>query len=276
MSFPRESAILILAGLVACGRQQAERRNIVVLVDYSASVKADELEKHAGTIVQDVLGNLGPNDALEVFPIDAGAVTRHERLAAVDLMNHQPPFSQPNDGVTHREDSVRVRVAAFVQSLKDSVRATILDGAKRRRQFAAETDIIGALRGVADQHGPVDAAPTGFVGNWNRLAGRSKPRVTDVVILFSDMVNESADVNFARKAISTSEADSIISRLRRRDALPRLQGMVVFVSGRTGRDAAQVDAVRQFWQKFLAASGATVMAYDFDASPQVRSFLARQ
>lgn len=88
------------------------------------------------------------------------------------------------------------------------------------------------------------------------------------------MINESADADFEKIDPEESLADSLIAFLRRDGKLPNLEGTTIFVTGRTGRDAHQVETVQEFWTKYFRETGADLRSYDYDAGPRLRQFLA--
>lgn len=269
----RTFRLFLLAGgallVVSCG-DTVVRRNVIVLVDYSASER-DQLNRHATVLAHDVIENLEANDAISVFPIDAAAVTKNVRLSGFDL--RQQVFARQTDGVTHRSDSVRVRVSAFLRTAGDSVLHSIAAGRDQRQQFTNRTDILGALEGVVsvlERVRPV--APLAAL--WNTIAGQSEFEVQNVVIIFSDMINESADADFETRVPTVKNVNALIADLRRRRKLPDLREVVVFVTGRTGRDARQVDDVHEFWVRYFAAAGADLRAYDYDGGTHLRQFFS--
>lgn len=257
--------------LGACTGDHVRRRNVIVLVDYSSSITQPELDRFASTIRRDVLSNLRAADALSVFPIDAGAELRDQRISGIDLNNLD--FSRQTDGVTHRSDSVAVRLHAFLAAAADTLIRAVELGRSNRKEFKDETDILGALDEVEGQleH---SSAPSRFSEFRRAMLGEATIEVTNVVIVCSDMINESPDADFEHRPPTHEEISKLLAALRNAGRLPDLHGVDVFVVGRTGHDPKQVEAVKSFWSDYFLATGANLQAYDFDPGTKLAQYLA--
>lgn len=262
----------LVGAVAACSHGSADRRNVIALIDYSGSISGDQAQRYARVVVRDVFENLGEHDAIAVYPIDAAAVTNRVQLVGLDLQ--RTTFAKLSDGVTHREDSVRARVAIFLRDAADSVFHAVETARSERKRYAGSTDLLGALRGVSNQiENPAEPGPVASV--LNNLLGKRSTRVTNVILICSDMLNESEDGDFDARPPVGAEADSLIRRLRTAGKLPDLTGTTVFVTGRTGRNARHVDATAAFWKLYFQETGADLKAYDFDASSQIARFFTR-
>ncbi len=87
-----------------------------------------------------------------------------------------------------------------------------------------------------------------------------------VLVLFSDMIEESSEYNFMREKLSDKRANNIIEKQRKYNTLPKLSGAQVYVVGagariQGGLDAKRYMALKNFWNKYFAACGAKLVDY---------------
>lgn len=263
--------LLMVAVLGGCTGDHTSRRSIIALIDYSGSFIEDQLDNCITTLTKDVLANFGPYDGLSVYPIDAGAVIRNQRLLELDLRQHT--FTRQTDGVTHAADSVKTRVGEYLLGMTDSVAWAVRHARQLRSEYTRETDIIGALIAVQDKL-DVTRHSVGFAAGWNNFMGRPQVLTQNVIVICSDMVQEDPQINFAGRVGALRNVDSLVAELAEANRLARLSGATVFVSGRTGESAEQVSAVQRFWVRYFADAGADLRGYDYDAGPQIRAYMA--
>jgi TolB-like protein len=256
---------------MSCAAHESLRRNVIVLLDYSASTNSEQMKRFGRTISQDIIAQLRETDAVSVYPIDAGAVTRNTKIFDLDLRQHQ--FAQQSDFVTHASEEVKKRVTVFLTNAQDSVLHLIESERTVRGRFAGSTDILGALRGVTQyfEH----PKKTGAISRaWNAFIGTPNSGVINVVVICSDMINESSALNFSASPPTASQAQTAVAKMLEAGNIPAFEGVVVFVTGRTGRNAEQVDGVHKFWLGYLREAHADLRAYDFDSGGQIRQFFS--
>lgn len=263
------SVVPVLLG--ACAGDDAARRNVIVLIDYSGSTAGDQMLRYGTTIARDVVANLHERDAISVYPIDAGAVTRNSQVVGFDLQQHD--FTGKNDGITHAAEEVLKRVATFLAMAADSVQRAVQSERGQRQRFAGKTDILGALRGVST-HFEHEQPISRTASVWNEIVGQAHLKVQNVVVICSDMINESDAADFEAYPPSVEKVDSVLARIRRAGGMPELKDAVIFVTGRTGRNAQQVDGIKAIWTALFHESHADLRAYDFDSGGQMRQFFA--
>lgn len=267
----RWGLIALLATIAACQGSTVRRRNVITLIDYSGSVSAEDMQRYGNAVAKELLGNFRERDALAVYPVDEAAAFRDNRLATIDLSRQE--FSRQSDGVTHKSDSVRARLLIYLGAMSDSVLAALAQGKEQRRSFARTTDILGAIERIATR---LESSPT--PSKWARflsaLSGEAVVETKNVLVICSDMINESPDANFSKAPPSTGDVDRIIAALKEKGRLPQLGGVAVFVVGRTGRSTQQVDAIKNFWTRYFHETGADVRMYDFDVAGRLGPLFA--
>ncbi|KAB2965152.1 MAG: hypothetical protein F9K16_02580 [Thermoanaerobaculia bacterium] len=99
------------------------------------------------------------------------------------------------------------------------------------------------------------------------LESAGRPRRT--LVIYSDMIEESEELNFFRHVPTTEETQRFLEQQRVAGRLPRLDGVHVLVAGAGAGlyaaklPSAQLDAVRAFWTAYFAACGAELRAGDY-------------
>jgi hypothetical protein len=262
------SSLIFLGG---CDTGTRQRLNCICLIDYSGSLSEETVHQYVRTISSDVLGRMREKDRLVVLPIDEGAKTKAVKLVLDDFSEKQ--FSFHTDGYTHASDSLRLRLRQYAQAERPVVAATLLREKGVRQQFTYFTDIFAALQQAAELLERNE--PETFWESVGRfVSGKKKVVSTNVIILFSDMMQESVETSFAGPEGCTAEqADSLLQKLRTSGGIPDLRGCRVFVNGRTGKTNLQVDNIKNFWSSYFRESGVDLVAYDYDAGPQIIAFL---
>jgi len=266
------AALLILLSFVGCQNEVVKRRNLVCLIDYSASMSDEVVEGYMNVINNSVLANIGEYDRIVFLPIDAASKTRGAKIFYLDMS--EQVFSLPTDGFVHSIDSTRKRILVYAATVGSRVSREIQRQRKLRRKFADLSDITGALEQAAQ-----------FVGRANELAptmslasffnGHKRVVSENVIIIFSDMIQESSEFTFATpRGVSPSEAEKILDLLQSRNGIPDLSGCKIFVYGRTGRTNTQVENIENFWSQYFQTAHGDLRAYDYEPDNVIASYLA--
>lgn len=254
-----------------CDTGAHQRLNCICLIDYSGSLSEETVHQYVGTISSEILSRMREKDRLVVLPIDEGAKTKAVKLVLDDFSEKQ--FSFHTDGYTHANDSLKLRLREYAQNERPIITATLLREKGLRQQYTYFTDIFAALQQAAELLERNE--PETFWESVGRfVSGKKKVVSTNVIILFSDMMQESVEASFAGPEGCTAEqADSLMQKLRASGGIPDLHGCRVFVNGRTGKTNLQVDNIKNFWSSYFREAGVDLVAYDYDAGPQIIAFL---
>lgn len=197
-------------------------RTFVVLVDRSSTVPAADTAIYLPSF-QIVLQELRPADRLVLGRVGS-------RSAAA--FRPEGDWVIPRTRIMVRDQSARDSVAAEAQSVFNAIMATPREGA---------TDLLGALSGAADI----------FTREGARRSGR-------VLLLLSDMLQESPQVNFLRARLDSAFAAGLIAERAAANALPDLTGVRIYVAGASAPQQRPdlLYAVREVWLQYFAATGA--------------------
>lgn len=259
---------LLLGG---CDTGTYQRLNCICLIDYSGSLSEQTLHRYVQIISSDVLRRLGEKDRLVVIPIDEGAKTKAVKLVYDDRAERK--FRYYTDGYAHAADSLALRLREYADTLGRGIESELLRQKVLREKYTYFSDIFSALEqsaALVERN-----QPESFLEGLKRfIAGKKKLVSTNVIILFSDMIQESSECSFAGpKGCTPEQARDVLDKLRAWNRIPDLHGSLVFVNGRTGADNEQLENIQNFWTQYFRESGATLEAYDYDSGPQITTFL---
>ncbi len=271
------SLCIVLAGallLGGCDTGTRQRLNCICLIDYSGSLPEQTLHRYVEIISSNVLGHLGENDRLVVLPIDEGAKTKAVKLVYDDLA--EQTFLYHTDGYAHAKDSLVLRLHRYAAKTGPDIASQLLREKVLRQQFTYYSDIFAALEqaaGLMERN-----EPESFWAGLRRFVTGTKRTVsTNVILIFSDMIQESSETSFAGpEGCRPGQEQTVLDNLRAWHRIPDLNGVLVFVNGRTGTSNEQVENIKKFWVEYFRETGARLEAYDYDAGPQITGFLAQR
>ena len=263
--------IALVLIIVGCEQNTKKRINCICFIDYSSSLAENTLDNYVHIISNDLMKNLNRFDRLIVLPIDEGA-----KLEPVKLINEdfsKMNFSKQTDGFTHAQDSIIKRIHDYVDKRTDNLSAILKLQKENRKRFANQTNIVGAIEQAKILLETSDE-DTFLKGVGRFISGKNRISTENIVVLFSDMINESDDLNFARPGtLSESNVNRLLSKLHSEGKIPNLKGVKVFVTGRTGKSNQQVERIQNFWEKYFELTEAKLMAYSYDVGDEITQYL---
>jgi len=216
------SVVLFLAG---CQTSQPEAPQVLVMTDFSLSVRQDLPEYQKDLYV--ILNEMSPNSRLVVGKIVA--TTEATFSPFIDFT-----FPDENFWLTNQDD---------VQDEKDSIRArfdTLCQEAFRSPRLSQQTNIVSALSLVKQ------VFPT------------SKRRV---LVLLSDMLHSSTDFDLEKASITDTYIEATVGMLKKQNRLPDLRGVDVYVAGARAPTEERYRAVKKFWFRVFEETGAQLKYY---------------
>lgn len=77
-----------------------------------------------------------------------------------------------------------------------------------------------------------------------------------ILVILSDMVEDSGVANFDRRFLSLEEIRGIIEHQRAAGTLPDLAGVRIYVAGALASPPERSAAIKRFWTEYFAAAGA--------------------
>ncbi len=258
---------------IGCFPQVEKRKNVICLIDYSGTIKPETLDIYAKTVVDRVIMNLGQFDKMVLIPIDEGS-----KMQAVQLISHdlsREKFTDPNDNMLQAQSLMDERLKKFKSDLREKDLSTVVQQKDARKQFTSFTDILGSLEQAALLRDK-NEAPTYSkqFSDWND--GTIEFETENSIMILSDMIHESPDLNFARTTPDEKLMDKTIADLKAKGRIPDLTGTKIFVCGRTGKNNATIDAIHSFWKKYFEEAHAQLVIYDYDSGKYIGDYVAQK
>ncbi len=261
---------LVISG---CGPGVQHRLDIVSLIDFSGSLSEETVDRYIVIITSHILGNLDEKDRLVVLPIDEGAKREPVRIVFEDMSRNK--FSHTTDGLAHACERRAERLREYASQAGPRIQAEVKKQKVLRKKYTNLTDIISAIEQTATLFREDEKRETLLDRSLRFLAGKRDVVSAHMLVLFSDMIQESEDYNFARSGgPSKTETSRIVSQLAERGRTPNLTGVKVFVNGRTGTSNRQIENIEHFWREYFRITKADLVAYGFDSGNEIASQLS--
>lgn len=213
-------------GRAMAGSGKASSKLYVAFVDVSGSIDTYDAAQDAWDKIR---AALNPGDRVVLGRITANSYSEYRPILDVELPAHS---------VTDKEID---RLEAEKQILGDIEQAlqTAIEVPKNGRP--QRTDIFGALNVAADIFA-MDAMRDG------------------VLVLMSDMVEDTAEQNFSKCDFTPTFIESVIEERRSVGLLPDLLGARVYIVGPSGYDMRRTYQMRDFWTNFFMAANGVIPA----------------
>jgi hypothetical protein len=77
-----------------------------------------------------------------------------------------------------------------------------------------------------------------------------------ILVLLSDMIQDSKEYNFARVKVTDNYIDQAITYRKTHNLIPNLIDVKVYVAGASGADPNKFRSVEKFWTRYFAETGA--------------------
>ncbi len=109
---------------------------------------------------------------------------------------------------------------------------------------------------------------------WDFINGRPQYKVENVIVVLSDMIQESPECSFNNKiGISSRKSRLYIQGLKQQGRIPDLKNCKLYVIGTTGKSSRQIDNIANFWKDYFLATHSELNAYGYDVSDQLVKYL---
>jgi len=240
----RALVISVLAGCAAisAGRHAgaASTKLVFVLFDLSGSTNVQEVRRRYYEDFTKVLAAVKPGDAIVADAITDNPLAQSTFPINEEFEKYNPALHNP---VIHKKKG-------------DQQKARVLQTAKemlyKQGQRVPSTKILDALH-LAE-----------------RIFNTYK-RDEKVLVLFSDMVEESDRYNFRKARLTDKETEQIIANEKAKKRLPDLRGVRVYVTGASagghqGMSSEMIFSIRDFWLRYFKACGADLTKARYGSS----------
>jgi hypothetical protein len=235
--------IIGLASEIAVGPANASGKTVLVLIDISRSVRNQETKALYLDSFKRVTASVTHGDVLVAGWItekseDELELPIHDRLPAFRPNTDNPLFVRAERAKADQE--LEQRRKQICNDLRAQMHAT------DKRQVE-QTAIIDSL----------DLAQRVFASFHNG---------DNVLVLMSDMVEDSGSYNFYRENLTPARVRGIIAQLKLQERVPDLSGVKVFVVGANYLDNDRFRKIRNFWLSFFSATRADLRPENYGAA----------
>ena len=201
----------------------------IVLVDQSASIRADDYELY-GKLFTRIVEDGGQCDRLKPGTRIVLAPIADRPVSQFRSVEHRVPKT----GVTFDD---QIALENMCPQLKKDFSSLL-----KPARTVSQTYILDSLFAVVQL-----------------VQGAKGGRVR--IFIASDMLEESKTANFAKQRVDAALASRIIQKHKASGVLPNLTGAEVYVVGAGGKDAEDFVRIQNFWRAYLVAAGATLVEY---------------
>ena len=250
---------------------EKKRKVLIVLIDYSASNTELVLESYISIVTETIFPNMKQYDCLVVVPIDEGSKMQPVKIVYEDLVEKQ--FSRRTDGFAHAGDSLRKRFMNYVNETAPKISETLRTQKQVRKEYTEYTDILGAI------HQTTNLIEFNADGGTIRdmedfVLGKIRLKSENVIILLSDMIQDSREYNFSKKhGVPPEQITPLLDGLKKLNNIPDLSGCKVFATGATGKNSAQIDNIHSFWTEYFKQTNAELASYGYNVDGKLRKYL---
>lgn len=220
-----------------------QQRLFVILIDFSATTQMfrDQYRSDISNVVE----NLRESDTLALLKINESSLGSGGSQSLFATMEVPPEPGEAKNALTRKlRDERRAKAVA---AKRDIVRKNV-DKFLAETATAPWTEIMAGLANadkVIDQHS-------------NRRA---------ILIVFSDMIEESRRYNFAKKPPTAKRRREILEAERATNRLPDLTGVRVHVvAPMSGGDSEQFLRLQDFWMAYFKAANAELSPESYASS----------
>jgi hypothetical protein len=230
--------------LLSCQKAAAPPAKVVcVLFDFSESTNTPEIRQRYVQDFRAIQGRILPGEVIAAAPITERSVAEQELILRCEF----PRFKASTDNLLI-ERGERRKFEARMQTMRDSLCATVDAALVHARRKVMSTDIMSALH-VAE-----------------RIFKKSLSQPRKVLVLISDMIEESNAYNFARQTLTEQKIREIIAAETQHHRLPDLAGVKIYVIGANAANREKFFQVQDFWLEYFRACGATVPSENYGAT----------
>lgn len=203
------------------GKNKKEPRVIAVFVDMSGSTNQARRTVYRQSF-EKIYENLRQGDRIIV-----GTITGRSYIDFKPVVDAEIP-----------KQSIWVNRITFEQNLartKKDIRNEI-EKLMARKRGTPHTEIINSLN-IADK----------IFHNEKRQK---------ILIILSDMIQDSREYNFERVNVTDAYASKIIKDRQQQNLIPRLNEVKVYVAGASAKDSRKFRSIENFWKRYFVACGA--------------------
>lgn len=216
----------------------ASGKAVVVLFDLSESTA--NLQNLYLESFKEIIGKINHGDFLMGTKITASSVTEPEVPIKEEFPEFVPTDAQGNptdnsllikDAQEKADAQLKAKKAELVKKVEGVFAA--------KEKKIMKTDLMSSLA----------LAQNAF---------QSYRRGKAILVIFSDMIEDSGRYNFYQENLTDQRIEAIIEAEKTRGRLPDLQGVKVYIVAASDENSSKFFEVQKFWLKYFSACGANL------------------
>jgi hypothetical protein len=213
------------------GKDEKEPRVIAVFVDMSGSTNQARRTVYQNAF-EKIYQNLQQGDRIIVGTITGRSYIDFKPVVDADI---------PKQSIWVNRISFEQNLAKTKKDIKEEV-----DNLLSQKHGTPRTEIINSLN-IADK----------IFHNEKRQK---------ILILLSDMVQDSKEYNFDKVKVTDRYISQIIEVRQKQNLIPKLNNVKVYVAGASAADSKKFRAIERFWSKYFAVCGANFSSHRYGHS----------
>jgi hypothetical protein len=213
------------------GKDEKEPRVIAVFVDMSGSTNQARRTVYQNAF-EKIYQNLQQGDRIIVGTITGRSYIDFKPVVDAEI---------PKQSIWVNRISFKQNLAKTKKDIKEEVKNLL-----SQKHGTPRTEIINSLN-IADK----------IFHNEKRQK---------ILILLSDMVQDSKEYNFDKVKVTDRYISQIIEVRQKQNLIPKLNNVKVYVAGASAADSKKFRAIERFWSKYFAVCGANFSSHRYGHS----------
>ncbi|MBK6915003.1 MAG: hypothetical protein IPH11_15580 [Ignavibacteriales bacterium] len=237
--------ILSLLFLFSCDGSDIPKNDskvVCVLFDLSETTNTPAIRKNYLEKFKLILNSMNSGDAIEA------ALITEKSLSELDLsINCDFTKIIPFTDTDLAERIAKIQSDSIITLRKDSILAVADSILFKPNRKISKTEIIGSLQ-VAER------------------VFKSFKQPRKILVVFSDMIEDSKDYNFEREILNSNRIRKIIDLEKQKHSLPDFNQVKVFVAGATHEDSRKYNQIKYFWFEYFKSCNANLEPQNYGAA----------
>ncbi len=238
--------VIFILSLLGCnGKDIPEKQPskvVCVLFDLSETTNTPEIRKTYLDKFRIVLNRMHPGDVIEA------ALITEKSLSELELsIECEFPVIESKAETELFKKAAKIQSDSMLKIKIDSlliVADSVLFKPKRK---ILRTEILSSLQ-VAER------------------VFKSFKQPRKVLVIFSDMIEDSRSYNFEHENLTENRIKNIIKNEKGKSILPDLKGVKVYVAGASHTNTEKYNRIKNFWFEYFKATGAKIESQNYGAA----------
>lgn len=234
--------IICLFGLIFMGCQTKEERSdrvIMALFDLSESTATPAMRTAYINGFKEIIKSVRGGDVI----IGASITERSIQQLDLPIMFECPVFKPTTDNTLLRKGEEEEFKKKLISAKEEQIRKIeeLLLGLDGKPKIM-KTDILSSLVLASNI--------------FRRYQDRRR-----ILVIFSDMIEDSESYNFERLNLNANKIKEIIEKEKSESRIPDLSGVRIYVVGAQARTQEKYNSIKKFWAEYFKETGAELVDY---------------